>query len=133
MLYLRGQGYARGGAEKLGPDIVQFLEDNGHTFMGNARRQLENMSTSQWSNMQRDLWVAGNPQVEALFGLNPYELESLYMSHLNPSILKHPELSPVIKLLGQPESAEPKVEQDSLNHPMRLMVIMAQAGIISIY
>ena len=100
MLYLRGQGYARGGAEKLGPDIVQFLEDNGHTFMGNARRQLENMSTSQWSNMQRDLWVAGNPQVEALFGLNPYELESLYMSHLNRINSKAPGIIPGDKTTG---------------------------------
>ncbi len=82
MLYLRGNGYARSGAEALGPDIVEFLEGNGHTFAGSARNQVEKMSSSQWNNMQRDLWVAGHSQVENFFGLNPYELESLYMSKL---------------------------------------------------
>ena len=102
MLYLRGQGYARGGAEKLGPDIVEFLEGNGHTFAGSARNQIEKMKTSQWSNMQRDMWVAGHPQVENLFGLNPYELESLYMSHLTRLNSKASGIIPGDKTTGTP-------------------------------
>ena len=81
MLYLRGNGYARSGAEPLGPDIVEFLEDKGHTFVGNARNQIEKMSSSQWNKMQNQ-WIAGDSRVESFFGLNPYEVEVLYMSQL---------------------------------------------------
>jgi hypothetical protein len=102
MLYLRANGYARSGAEKLGPDIVNFLEDNGHTFVGAARNQIEKMSTSQWSNMQRDLWVAGHPQVENMFGLNPHEIEDLYMSKLGRINSNSHKIIPGDKTTGTP-------------------------------
>ena len=82
MLYLRGNGYARGGAVKLGPDIVEFLEGNGHTFVGNARSQIEKMSQSSWNKIQES-WTRGDTSIELFFGLNPHKIEDLYLRKLS--------------------------------------------------
>jgi len=101
MLYLRGNGYARGGAEKLGPDIVQFLEDNGHTFAGSAKGQIEKMSQSQWNKMQAR-WVDGHSGIESLFGLNPHELEDLYMRRLSRINTNAHKIEPGKNTTGMP-------------------------------
>lgn len=90
MLYLKGQGWTRGGAQVIGPEIVAFLTAQGHTFAGNAQRQIQDMSQSAWNKMQ-ERWMAGNPTIEAFFGLNPYEIEEKYMKNLtnmNPGSYK---------------------------------------------
>ncbi len=81
LAYLWAQGYKAGKVRPLGPDMVDYLTSKGHTFVPRAEKKLREIPSSSFSSYTKK-WTANDPVVKGLFGLDAYDVDSLYTKNL---------------------------------------------------